>query len=96
MTTVARAEPPDCKPQIDTERKRCQVVLDQCDKTIAAKDKALELSDLAIKDCVKANGELQTQVNNTNDQLSAWYRNPFIMFGIGVLAGGVTYGLLKK
>lgn len=74
----------------------CKEVIAQCDKTIEAKNKAIELSNLALKSCSEQSGLAQTELNNSNEKLNAWYRNPFIVGFMGVLVGGLSYAILKK
>lgn len=87
---------PDCKSETDAERAKCKKVIEQADRTIAAKNKALELSDLAFKSCTENSGRLQTDLNDRNEELSSWYRNPWIMGGLGLLAGAAAYAIIKR
>lgn len=75
---------------------KCKDVIAKCDATIEAKNKALGLCNLALVKAEESNGALQTQVTDKNDQLGSWYRNPFIVGIMGVLAGGAAYALIKK
>jgi peptidoglycan hydrolase CwlO-like protein len=80
----------------ETKSPSCRDVIKACDETIASKNKALEISNLAIKEAQKQVGDLTTQVNDKNEQLSAWYRNPFILGMLGVLAGGLATAIVIK
>ena len=74
----------------------CRVVIGACDKALASKNKALTLSDLAVKECQKQNSGLHEKNIELIDDSSRWYRNPVIMFVFGAAAGSLTYVLLKK
>ena len=87
MTTTALAEQP--KPT-------CKQVLEACDKTIDAKNKALELSDLGIKTCKEHTAELSAEVNSLRDSNASLLRNPILWFLAGSVATTATYLLLRK
>lgn len=74
----------------------CKDVIAACDEALEAKNKALTLANLAITNCIKHGTEVQMQLNEKTDELNSWYRNPYIVFGLGLLAGGVAYSLLVK
>lgn len=67
-----------------------------CDKALADKDKALGLADVGLKNCQKFGAQLEKDNDSLREENSKWYRNPFVMFGFGILTGGLTYGILKK
>lgn len=74
----------------------CRDVIKACDETIAEKNKALELADLTIKSCLTHGTRVQFQLNEAKEELDKWYRQPLLVFGIGVLVGGVSYSVLRK
>lgn len=74
----------------------CKDVIAKCDKALGDKDKALELSNLAITDCSKKLGVASQTIQDRDEALKAWYHNPFIMAILGGAALSTTYLLLKK
>lgn len=74
----------------------CRDVINAANKALDDKGKALDLANLAIDQCKHSNGDLQGKVDQTNDELSKWYRQPIVMFLFGAAAGSLAYGLLRK
>ncbi len=72
-------------------------------KVIAACKAALDAKDLVISDESKTITDLQRALSDSNlvadseaRSLSAWYRNPFIVGTLGILAGGFAVVYLPK
>ena len=74
----------------------CNDVIKKCDETIAEKNKALELKDLAITNCMRHGFEVQYSLNETRDELKAWYHNPFILVPLGIIGGVFASKYLLK
>jgi len=70
-------------------------VIQAADKAIAAKN--IELSNCyKINDAIKdINGKQSKMIMDKDQELDAWYRNPFVMFSLGLVAGGVAIHLVK-
>jgi hypothetical protein len=77
-------------------RPSCKEVIAAADKALEAKDKALSLADLTIKECKTYNEELHVKNTELIDDSGKWYRNPVIVFILGAASGTLTYTLLKK
>lgn len=82
--------------QAATKPLKCEDVITACDKALEAKNRQLELSDLALKNAVKLNGEAYQKLEEKQKELDRWYRQPLLMFLLGAAAGGVTYTILKR
>lgn len=80
----------------ETDTPSCKDVIGKCDKALADKNKALDLSDLALKTCEKDNGQLATKLEEADRVNTRWYHNPIVMFVFGAAAGTLTYTLIKK
>lgn len=65
----------------------CGGIIASCRKALDAKDKEIQLSDLAIKAAKDDNTRLNKEVEKKNDQLSSIFRNPFVLIGAGIIAG---------
>lgn len=81
----------------------CDSVLDKCVVAVAecriAKDernKEVELCRLGLTQAREYGGLMTEKVIERDDQLSAWYRNPFVVGVIGVLIGGIATGYALK
>jgi len=74
----------------------CDKVIETCDRALAAKDKQIRLCDLALAQSIERGGQLTFELRQKDEQLSAWYRNPFTMATIGVLLGIVATGIALK
>lgn len=82
--------------QISDCRSKCSKALSAADKVI--KDQQTELDLYKTKDNLEVSQitDLQVQVTEGTSALHAWYHNPFIMIGVGILVGGFAVGYLKK
>lgn len=74
----------------------CDQVIETCDKALESKDKQIKLDQLAIKTLSTQNTDLSSQLYEREQQLQAWYRNPFVTGTIGVLIGIVVTGYALK
>lgn len=82
----------DCREPI----RKCNEALAACDSTIKEKNKALELADLTIKKCVESGITKQYQLNEAKAELDKFYRNPWIMGGLGILTGFILSKTVLK
>lgn len=80
----------------ETPRNGCKQLIKACDEALKAKNSAIELANLGLKQCKDQNGNLSREVNDLRDSGSRFYKNPFIMTIFGAALGVVAYGLLKK
>lgn len=80
----------------DAVKADCIAVIVEADKAINAKNKALQLSDIALK----ASQDNAASLSKDNDDLretnAKWYHNPFVMLLLGGAATSVVYLGLKK
>lgn len=74
----------------------CNDVIQACEKAIDAKNEQIIELGKGLDLITTQNVELRDIVTTQDKQLSAWYRNPFIMLGLGVIAGGATALVLSK
>jgi hypothetical protein len=70
-----------------TAKVTCQDVIKACDQALEDKNKAIEKLNLGLAESTKQAGELSVELDKKEKQLSAWYRNPFILIGLGLLGG---------
>lgn len=68
----------------------CNQVIQACDKALEAKEKQLQLSDLALKQALDDRGKLQKDLESTRADKDAWYRNPGLWIAVGILVGGAV------
>lgn len=75
----------------------CKQLTDKADKIIAEQQKTIDLYKQKDAQQTKNLVDLSTSLDDKTAQLSAWYRNPFIVGTLGLLVGaaGATY-LLRK
>jgi peptidoglycan hydrolase CwlO-like protein len=91
-SSSSQAEPsptPSTKPT-------CSDLIKACDKALEAKDKEIKLSDLAVKTAKDDITRLNKEVEEKNGQLSAWYRNPVVLFVAGSIAGMFIFNLTTR
>ena len=74
----------------------CSDIITSCRKALGAKDKEIQLSDLAIKQAKDDNIRLNKEVEVKNDQLNSIFRNPIILIGAGLLAGLILFPKLAR
>lgn len=74
----------------------CTALIEAADKAIAAQKKEVETCKLGVKLLDDENVKLTTDVLDKERQLSAWYRNPFYILGLGLVGGLVTGAILTK
>lgn len=79
-----------------TPKVTCKDVIDAANKALSDKDRALQLKDLAIKDCGDKNAGLQTTVDQDNKKLSSIWANPYAMILLGAFAGAVGFFVIDQ
>jgi hypothetical protein len=71
-------------------------VLSLCDKALEAKNREIELSDLAIKQLTERTQYLDKRVLDLETDSQHFWRNPFIMGALGLVVGGaIVVGLSR-
>ena len=75
----------------DPARPSCDEVLKACDSALEARKLELGLSNTALLQRDGQVNDLKVQLKDTQDSLNAWYRNPYIMIGLGLLTGAVLF-----
>lgn len=89
ISPQTRAEETKSKPD-------CKQVIDAADKAIEAQKKEIDLCRTSLLIYDQQNKALLQDLNASNKALSSWYRNPFIMMGLGLLGGVVTGVIISK
>lgn len=67
----------------------CKDVIKAADKVLEEKNKEITLADLAIKVTKDDNERLNKLVEEKDHKLSSIWRNPWVLIGLGVLAGTI-------
>jgi hypothetical protein len=62
-------------------------VVDQCKTALDARKREIELCSLGLQQVQSSNAQLNEEIENKNAQLSAFYRNPWLMIALGLVAG---------
>lgn len=70
--------------------------IDKCDKAIAAQQELIQNLDLSLNICLKSNGSCFEKVDELEAKLESPFRNPFIMIGLGLVAGLITGVIISK
>lgn len=70
--------------------------ISKCDKAIAAQQELIQNLDLSLGICLKSNGACYEKVDELQAKLESPFRNPFIMIGLGLVAGLVTGVVISK
>lgn len=65
----------------------CDEVISKCDAALAAKNKQIQKLELGLTKQTERVADLSQQVEDKNQQLQAWYRNPLIVGALGLVAG---------
>ena len=73
----------------------CEKTLDIASRLIKQQSKQLYEQINVIEKLDHENMELLKLNESLNSERSAWYKNPFILFGLGALTGGIVIGLQK-
>ena len=81
----------DCPQTLDL----CLTAETKCKAALDSRNQEIQLCQLAVSKGVEQNSQLSQTIESQDAKLSAFYRNPFFMFGLGVLAAGAV-GLLRK
>lgn len=79
----------------DSVLKACDEALTACEKTVDAKNKQIKLCDLALKRATDSAAFNRVQYEKAQEKLDAWYRNPYVMFGLGLAAGVIAIEVAK-
>lgn len=66
----------------------CKKVIDAAKATIAARDTLINEQNVAISDLQSSLSHTRSDLDSSNSRLNAWYANPIIMIGLGILVGG--------
>lgn len=65
----------------------CAADVRLCDQAYQNKKKELEVSDLAIRQLQNNNSELVFEVKRLQEVNTAWYKNPYLLLGLGLIGG---------
>jgi hypothetical protein len=96
-SNVSQAQ--DCSTKLETAKgllTECAQLLDESKAVIEAKDRTIELKDLAITKSQAQTAELYWQVEEANDKLSSPFRNPFVMTMVGVVIGAIVTSYVTR
>ena len=80
LATTAKA---DCPARLN----QCVEVVDACQAALTARKDELKLCNLGLQQSMSTNTQLNEEIENKNAQLSAFYRNPWLMLALGLVAG---------
>lgn len=65
----------------------CKQVVGACDKVIKIEHSINRLQEKRVKKLTEQTLLLNTKLQQTQDSLGAWYRNPFVLIALGLVAG---------
>lgn len=83
------------KADCPTTLEKCDKALTACDAALEARKKEVSLCNLALTQTLDQNYNLNLQLDDKNAELNKWYRNPFVVFALGVAAGIVVIEAVK-
>lgn len=86
----------EVKPMIEGLIQDCQGILNQADNVIREQQKSMNLQDKVIGDQFAELDALKKELDLEKATRDSWYKNPWIMLGIGVLAGGAGAFTLSR
>lgn len=72
------------------------VALDRGREALFERGKEIELCNLALKQSMTNTALSDKKVMERDDQLGAWYRNPFVVITLGAIIGGIATGIAIK
>lgn len=76
-------------------RLSCEDVISKCDAAIAAKNKHIEKLELGLTTQTQRVADLSSQLEDKNSELQSWYRNPFVVGALGLVAGAAVITFAK-
>ena len=68
----------------------CDNALMLCGQTVDAKNKEIQICRLGLKQSINSSALLRLEIKDRDEQLGRFYRNPFIMLGLGLVGGAAT------
>lgn len=74
----------------------CKDVITSCDKALEAKNRQIQLSDLALRQTVDRLTRVELQYKEERESASAWYKSPFLYLSVGLIGGLLLGGLRTK
>jgi hypothetical protein len=80
---------------VGVARVTCEEVLEKCGQAVEAKNKQIQKLELGLAKQTERVVDLSSQLEDKNSQLQAWYRNPFVVFSIGLVAGAAVITFAK-
>lgn len=99
-TVKAAGVSDDCQYQVDQKElevaEQCGEILSQAQRIILDQEKSLALRDLLIQEQTKELNAIDKQLKLELSKKSAWYNNPYIMFGLGVIVTGAGAAALSR
>lgn len=78
-----------------TAQTRCDELVLACDRVVAAKNNQIEKLELGLAKQTERVVDLTSQLESKNEQLQAFYRNPFVMLSLGLVAGAAVITFAK-
>ena len=91
LNLIASPAVASCEEVLDS----CNTAVEKCKDTVDAKNETIRLCNLMVTDAVGEVGRLNGVVADRNEQLDAWYRNPWIVGILGFAAGVVVIEVAK-
>lgn len=75
-----------------TEKTQVQQCIEKCDKVIAAKDKELQLANLAVQQARTEFAAVKSENGQLKESENSPFHNPFLMATLGALIGVIVTG----
>ncbi len=94
--STAMAQTPTPSPNCQSIVRECKEVIDKADKALAEKDKQIDLYHTSLDHANSVIALQMAHINDSDAELSAWYRQPLVVGGIGISVGVLLLELLKK
>jgi hypothetical protein len=73
----------------------CEEVISKCDSALEAKNKQIKKLELGLTTQTERVADLSSQLEDKNQELQAWYRNPFVVGALGLVAGAAVITFAK-
>lgn len=86
----------ETKPIIEGIISDCEMILGQADKVIKEQHRKMMLQQKLIDDQFDELDQLSKELELQKKTKDAWYKNPWLMIGLGVIAGGAGVLTLSR
>ncbi len=107
---IARAEGPDfdaceswyccdnreSKYTVAVATEDCEPIISACRKALQAQQEEIGATRLTTTQAIEQASQAQLALQASDAKLQAWYRNPYFVSALGMLAGAVAAGYVLK